>query len=118
VKTGTLKSEGSSAVTEGIGIGRVTANLEGTQIDDAVRVEDAEIVRTAYRLLHREGLFLGGTSGANVAAAVQVARELGPGNTVVTILCDGGHKYVSRFYSREYLAQKGLAEFADAGRRA
>jgi len=118
VKTGTLKSEGSSAVTEGIGIGRVTANLEGAQIDDAVRVEDAEIVRTAYRLLHREGLFLGGTSGANVAAAVQVARELGPGNTVVTILCDGGHKYLSRFYNREYLAQKGLAEFADAGRRA
>jgi len=118
VKTGTLKSEGSSAVTEGIGIGRVTANLEGTQIDDAVRIEDAEIVRTAYRLLHREGLFLGGTSGANVAAAVQVAREMGPGNTVVTVLCDGGHKYLSRFYNRDYLVQKGLVEFADAGRRA
>jgi cysteine synthase A len=117
VKTGTLKSEGSSAVTEGIGIGRVTANLEGAPIDDAVRIEDAEIVRTGYRLLHQEGLFLGGTSGANVAAAVRVARELGPGHTVVTILCDGGHKYLSRFYNREYLQQKGLAEQADAARR-
>jgi cysteine synthase A len=103
-------------VTEGIGIGRVTANLEGSPIDDALRIEDAEIVRTAYRLLHREGLFLGGTSGANVAAAVRVARELGPGNTVVTILCDTGHKYLSRFYNPEYLAQKGLAEHAAADR--
>ena len=117
VKSGSLKSEGSSAVTEGIGIGRVTANLEGSPIDDAVRIEDDEIVRTGYQLLYREGLFLGGTSGANVAAAVRVARQLGPGNTVVTILCDGGHKYVSRFWSRDYLEQKGLAAQADAARR-
>jgi len=117
VKTGTLKSEGSSVVTEGIGIGRVTANLEGSPIDDAVRIEDDEIVRTGYQLLHREGLFLGGTSGANVAAAVRVARELGPGNTVVTILCDGGHKYLSRFWNRDYLEQKGLVAHADAARR-
>ncbi len=112
VKTGELKSEGSSAVTEGIGIGRVTSNLDGAPIDDAVRIEDPEIVRTTHQLLRREGLFLGGTSGANVAAAVRVARELGPGNTVVTILCDTGHKYVSRFWSREWLEQKGLAAFA------
>jgi cysteine synthase len=117
VKTGNLKSEGSSAVTEGIGIGRVTANLEGSPIDDAVRIEDDEIVRTGYQLLYREGLFLGGTSGANVAAAVRVARQLGPGNTVVTILCDGGHKYLSRFWSRDYLEQKGLGAQADAARR-
>jgi len=116
VKTGTLKSEGSSSVTEGIGIGRVTANLEGAPIDDAVRIEDDEIVRTGYQLLYREGLFLGGTSGANVAAAVRVARDLGPGNTVVTILCDGGHKYLSRFWSREYLEQRGLAAHAEAAR--
>ncbi len=115
VKSGTLKSEGSSAVTEGIGIGRVTANLEGASIDDAVRIEDADIVRTGYRLLREEGLFLGGTSGANVAAAVQVARELGPGHTIVTILCDGGQKYLSRFWNRDYLAQKGLAEHTGAG---
>jgi cysteine synthase A len=117
VKSGALKSEGSSAVTEGIGIGRVTANLEGSPIDDAVRVEDPDIVRTTYRLLHREGLFLGSTSGTNVAAAVQVAREIGPGQTVVTILCDGGHKYLSRFYNREWLAQKALSEFAEAAAR-
>jgi cysteine synthase A len=110
VKSGQLKSEGSSAVTEGIGIGRVTANLEGAPIDDAVRIEDPEIVRTVYRLLHDEGLFLGGTSGVNVAAAVRVARELGPGHTVVTVLCDGGAKYLSRLYNREWLAQKGLAD--------
>jgi cysteine synthase A len=116
VRTGELKSEGSSSVTEGIGIGRVTANLEGSPIDDAVRIDDEEIVRTGYRLLHREGLFLGGTSGTNVAAAVRVARELGPGNTVVTVLCDGGHKYLSRFWSREYLEQKGLAATAEAAR--
>jgi cysteine synthase A len=112
VKTGVLKSEGSSAVTEGIGIGRVTANLEGAPIDDAVRLEDPEIVRTVYRLLHEEGLFLGGTSGVNVAAAVQVARGLGPGHTVVTVLCDGGAKYGSRLFDREWLAAKGLADYA------
>lgn len=117
VKTGTLRSEGSSAVTEGIGIGRVTANLEGSPIDDALRIGDEEIVRTGYQLLHREGLFLGGTSGINVAAAVRVARGLGPGHTVVTILCDGGHKYLSRFWSRDYLEQKGLVAHADAARR-
>jgi cysteine synthase A len=117
VKTGTLESGGSSSVTEGIGIGRVTANLEGSPIDDAVRIEDDEIVRTGYQLLYREGLFLGGTSGANVAAAVRVAKQLGPGNTVVTILCDGGQKYLSRFWNREYLEQKGLASQADAARR-
>ncbi len=114
VKTGELKSTGSSAVTEGIGIGRVTANLEGSPIDDAVQVDDAEIVTTTYRLLHQEGLFLGSTSGTNVAAAVRVARMLGPGHTVVTMLCDGGQKYLSRFYNPEWLAQKGLAEYAKA----
>ena len=117
VKSGELRSSGSSAVTEGIGIGRITANLEGSPIDDAVQIEDPEIVGTTYRLLHWEGLFLGSTSGTNVAAAVRVARELGPGHTVVTILCDGGHKYLSRFYNREWLSQKGLAEHADAAVR-
>lgn len=112
VKTGTPRSEGSSVVTEGIGIGRVTANLAGSPIDDAVQIDDAEIVRTGYRLLYEEGLFLGGTSGVNVAAAVRVARELGPGHTIVTILCDGGQKYHSRFWSREYLEAKGLARHA------
>jgi cysteine synthase A len=114
VRTGELKSEGSSSVTEGIGIGRVTANLEGSPIDDAVRIEDPEVVRTTYCLLYCEGLFLGGTSGVNVAAAVRVARDMGPGNTIVTVLCDGGQKYLSRFYNREWLEQKGLLEYATA----
>jgi cysteine synthase A len=117
VKTGELKAEGSSSVTEGIGIGRVTANLEGSPIDDAVRIDDPDVVRTTYHLLYREGLFLGGTSGVNVAAAVRVARDMGPGNTIVTVLCDGGQKYLSRFYNQEWLEQKGLAEHADAAAR-
>jgi cysteine synthase A len=108
VRHGELRSTGSSAVTEGIGIGRVTANLEGSPIDDAVRVEDPEIVRTTYALLREEGLFLGSTSGTNVAAAIRVARELGPGHTLVTILCDGGSRYLSRFYDPQWLAAKGL----------
>ena len=112
VKDGELKSEGSSAVTEGIGIGRVTANLADSPIDSAVRVEDPEIVATGYRLLHEEGLFLGGTSAVNVAAATQVARDLGPGHTIVTILCDGGQKYLSRFWSRDYLRERGLLAHA------
>jgi cysteine synthase A len=114
VKQGELKSSGSSAVTEGIGIGRVTANLEGSPIDDAVQIDDPEIVRTTYRLLYEEGLFLGSTSGTNVAAAVRVAKQLGRGHTIVTILCDGGQKYLARFYNPEWLQQKGLAEYAAA----
>jgi cysteine synthase A len=77
-----------------------------------VHVEDPETVAMVYRLLREEGLFLGSTSGINVAAAVRVARELGPGHTVVTILCDGGAKYVSRLYDRAWLGQKGLLEAA------
>jgi cysteine synthase len=111
VRTGTLTATGSGSITEGIGIGRVTANLAGAPIDDALHVEDAETVRSVYRLLHEEGLFLGATSGINVAAAVRIARELGPGHTIVTVLCDGGGKYQSRLFNREWLAQKGLAGF-------
>jgi cysteine synthase A len=114
VKSGTLKASGSGSITEGIGIGRITANLAGAPIDDALLVEDADTVRCVYRLLQEEGLFLGSTSGINVAAAVRVARELGPGHTVVTILCDGGARYQSRLFNREWLAQKGLAASAPA----
>lgn len=112
-RSGTLKATGSGSITEGIGIGRITANLQDAPIDDAVHIEDAETVRQVYQLLHEEGLFLGSTSGINVAAALTVARELGPGHTVVTMLCDGGAKYQSRLFNRAWLAQKGLA--ADAG---
>jgi cysteine synthase len=112
VRHGTLKSTGSGSITEGIGIGRVTANFANAPVDDAVHVEDADTVRHVYRLLREEGLFLGSTSGINVAAAVRVARDLGPGHTVVTILCDGGAKYQSRLFNLEWLAQKGLAASA------
>jgi cysteine synthase A len=106
---GEIKVEGSS-ITEGIGNGRVTANLEGTPIDDAVRVGDPDAVTMVYRLLTEEGLYLGGSSGINVCAAVEVAKRLGPGHTIVTILCDGGDRYRSRLFNREWLATKGLAE--------
>jgi cysteine synthase A len=112
VRSGTLKSTGSGSITEGIGIGRVTANLKDAPIDDALHVEDSDTVRFVYRLLREEGLFLGSTSGINVAAAVRVALELGRGHTIVTILCDGGAKYQSRLFNREWLEQKGLAAHA------
>ena len=117
VRTGTLKATGSGSVTEGIGIGRVTANLKDAPIDGAMHIEDAETVRYVYRLLREEGLFLGSTSGINVAAAAGLARELGPGHTVVTVLCDSGAKYQSRLFNPEWLAQKGLAEQALPPRR-
>jgi len=109
VQTGTLKATGSGSITEGIGIGRVTANLAGAPIDAALYIEDGDTVASVYRLLQEEGLFVGATSGLNVAAAVRVARELGPGHTIVTVLCDGGAKYQSRLFNREWLEQKGLA---------
>ena len=112
VRNGALKSTGSGSITEGIGIARITANLKDAPIDDAIHVEDADTVRFVYRLLREEGLFLGSTSGINVAAAVRVALELGRGHTIVTILCDGGAKYQSRLFNREWLEQKGLAPHA------
>jgi cysteine synthase A len=112
VKSGELKAEGPGSITEGIGIGRVTANLKEAPIDDAVHVTDAEAVGMVYRLLREEGLFLGSAAGVNVAGALAVARALGPGHRVVTVLCDGGHKYQSRLYNREWLAGKGLLEAA------
>ncbi len=109
VRNGVLKATGSGSITEGIGIGRVTANFANAPLDDAVHVEDSDTVRHVYRLLREEGLFLGSTSGINVAAAERVARELGPGHTVVTVLCDGGAKYQSRLFNPAWLVQKGLA---------
>ncbi|HEU5442281.1 MAG TPA: pyridoxal-phosphate dependent enzyme, partial [Steroidobacteraceae bacterium] len=109
VRNGTLKATGSGSITEGIGIGRITANFDGAPVDDALHVEDPETVRFVYRLLREEGLFLGSTSGINVAAAARLARELGPGHTIVTVLCDGGAKYQSRLFNPEWLRMKGLA---------
>jgi cysteine synthase A len=112
IRHGALKATGSGSITEGIGIGRVTANMLDAPIDDAVHVEDVETVRYVYRLLREEGLFVSSTSGINVAGAVRVARELGPGHTIVTVLCDSGSKYLSRLFNRDWLAQKQLLEAA------
>jgi cysteine synthase A len=112
IRNGVVKATGSGSITEGIGIGRVTANMQDAPIDDAVHIEDAETVHYVYRLLRQEGLFVSSTSGINVAAAVRVARELGPGHTIVTVLCDDGSKYLSRLFNRDWLAQKGLLEAA------
>jgi cysteine synthase A len=108
VKTGELKAEGSS-ITEGIGTTRVTANLEGTPIDDAVAIDDPTCVKMVYRLLREEGLFVGGSTGINVAAAIAVARRLGPGHTIVTVLCDSGRLYFKRLFNPDWLREKGLA---------
>jgi len=112
IRHGVIKATGSGSITEGIGIGRVTANMQDAPIDDAVHVEDAETVSYVYRLLREEGLFVGSTSGVNVAAAVRVARDLGPGHVVVTVLCDTGSKYLSRLFNRDWLAQKRLLQAA------
>lgn len=109
VKHGEVKSEGSS-VTEGIGNGRVTANLAGAPIDDAVQVDDATALRMIFRLLKEEGLYLGGSSGINVAAAMAVAQQMGRGHTIVTVLADGGDRYRSRLFNPLWLRTKGLPE--------
>ena len=107
VKTGEIKIEGSS-ITEGIGNSRVTANMEGVPIDDAMQISDPEALETLYQLLYEDGLFMGGSVGINLAAAVELGRRLGPGHRIVTVLCDGGSRYQSRIYNRSWLEQKGL----------
>lgn len=104
---GALKAEGGS-ITEGIGQGRVTKNLEGFTPDGAVRVTDAEALPLLYDLVEHEGLLLGGSSGINVGAAIKVARELGPGHTIVTILCDSGTRYASKLFNVAFLRDRGL----------
>jgi cysteine synthase A len=105
---GELKAEGSS-VAEGIGQGRITANLENAPVDTQFRISDAEGLAQVYALLGQEGLCLGLSSGINVAGAMALARELGPGHTIVTILCDSGFRYLSTLYNPQWLREKGLA---------
>jgi cysteine synthase A len=105
--TGVLKAEGSS-ITEGIGQGRITANLEGFRPDFSYRIPDAEALPIVFDLLAEEGLCLGGSSGINVAGAIRMARDLGPGHTIVTILCDYGTRYQSKLFNPEFLRGKGL----------
>jgi cysteine synthase A len=106
-KHGVLKSEGSS-ITEGIGQGRITANLEGAVIDEAYQIPDAEALPVVFKLLREEGLCLGGSSGINVAGAMRLARDMGPGHTIVTVLCDYGTRYQSRLFNPIFLREKGL----------
>ena len=107
VAKGELHAEGNS-ITEGIGQGRVTANLEGAPIDMAFRVSDEEALQIVFDLAEHEGLLLGGSSGINVAGAMHLARRLGPGHTIVTILCDSGSRYQSKLFNPEFLRAKNL----------
>jgi cysteine synthase A len=105
--TGELKSEGSS-MTEGIGTGRITKNLEGAVVDHAYLIPDSESVPICFQLLQEEGLCVGGSSGVNVAGAIRIAKEMGPGHTIVTLLCDYGTRYQSKLFNPEFLRSKGL----------
>lgn len=105
--TGVLKSEGTS-ITEGIGQGRITANLEGITPDMSFRIPDAEALPIVFDLLAEEGLCLGGSSGINVGAAIRMARVMGPGHTIVTVLCDYGNRYQSKLFNPDFLRAKGL----------
>jgi cysteine synthase A len=114
---GVLTSEGGS-ITEGIGQGRITANLEGAPVDRAYRIADAEALEIVFGLAEHEGLLVGGSSGINVAGAIRLARELGPGHTVVTILCDSGARYASKLFNPSFLRGKNLPVPAWLERRA
>jgi cysteine synthase A len=108
IKTGEVKPSQGGSVSEGIGQGRVTGNLDGAAIDDAFQIPDTEMLPVLYDLAQHEGLLLGGSSGINVAGAIRLARQLGPGKTVVTILCDWGSRYQSKLYNPEFMRSKGL----------
>ena len=104
---GELKAEGSS-ITEGIGQGRITANLEGAPVDQALQITDEEALPVIFDLIKSQGLVLGGSTGINVAAAIRIAKEMGPGHTIVTILCDGGQRYQSKLFNPEFLRERNL----------
>jgi len=106
-KNGELESHGDS-VTEGIGQGRITANLDGVKVDRAYQIEDTEALQIIFELNQLEGICLGGSSGINVAGAIHMAREMGPGHTIVTILCDYGQRYQSKIYNPDFLRERNL----------
>src|SRR4029078_6289711 len=106
-KHGKLESDGTS-ITEGIGQGRVTKNIEGAPVDDAYQIRDYEALPLVFELLRQEGLCLGGSSGINIAGAIRLAKDLGPGHTVVTILADSGTRYQSKLFNPQFLKAKGL----------
>jgi cysteine synthase A len=107
IKTGELKAHGTS-ITEGIGQNRVTANLEGAPIDDAYEISDEEMLPIVFDLLEHEGLCMGGSTGINIAGAIRMAKDMGPGHTIVTILADYGTRYQSKLFNPEFLKSKGL----------
>ena len=107
VKDGTLEANGSS-IMEGIGQGRVTGNLEGLTFDEAYQIPDAEALQILYDLVLEEGMCLGGSAGINIAGAIRLAKDMGPGHTIVTILCDYGNRYASKLYNSEFLRSKDL----------
>jgi cysteine synthase len=108
IKTGEVKASTGSSISEGIGQGRVTGNLDGAKIDDAFQIPDTEMLPVLYDLLEHEGLLLGGSSGINVAGAIRLAQELGRGKTIVTVLCDSGARYTSKLFNPEFLKAKNL----------
>lgn len=112
VSTGTATMTPGPSITEGIGNSRVTQNLAGARIDKAVQVPDGDMVRLVYRMLREDGWFFGSSTGINLCAAVQIAQNLGPGHTIVTILCDAGHKYQSTLFNTAFLEAKGLSQYA------
>jgi len=104
---GVLKSEGGS-ITEGIGVGRITGQLEGLQVDHAYRVEDQDFLPVLFDMVRQEGLSLGGSAGVNIVGAMRLARDLGPGHTVVTLLCDAGARYAGKLFNPDFLRARGL----------
>jgi cysteine synthase len=106
-KNGEFKIEGNS-ITEGIGNSRITKNMEDMPVDDCFRIDDVEAIKILNKVLKEDGLFLGGSVGINLASAVQLARKLGPGHTIVTVLCDGGARYQSKLFNKEFLLSKGF----------
>jgi cysteine synthase A len=108
VTTGEATMTPGPSMTEGIGNSRVTENLAGTTIDDAVQIPDQAMVDMVYKMLREDGWFFGSSTGINLCAAVEIAKKLGPGHTIVTILCDDGSKYRSSLFNAEFLKEKGL----------
>jgi len=108
IKYGHFNDDEGDSITEGIGMNRLTKNLELAKIDDAYRIHDKQIIEMLYLLLKKEGLFLGSSSAINVCGAVKEALKNGPGQTIVTILCDGGQRYISKIYNQDWLKEQNL----------
>ena len=105
---GKAQATPGGSITEGIGLGRVTAIIEQAKVDEAYLISDAEAVPLIYELLEHEGLCLGGSTGINVAGAIRLAKQLGPGKTIVTVLCDSGNRYQSKLFNPDFMRSKNL----------